>query len=144
MPQRPQQQQQPKVPEDGTPLFALFVRTNRQKIWYPLGAVTGDDRSKNLVNSLKSGFSRGMAASAMDKGMAQTLYGKQNERFMQGAFRLYPQLKKFQRDLEFGYRVSAVDLEEQKTRVVTKDMSLPFFASAQKTMSGWMKKMQGK
>lgn len=106
--------------------------------------MTGDDRSKNLVNSLKSGFSRGMSENAMDKGMAQTLYGKQNERFLQGAFRLYPQLKKFSRDLEFGYRVAAVGLEEQKTRVVTKEMALPFFASVQKTMSGWMKKVQGK
>lgn len=144
MPQRPQQQQQPKLPEDGTPIFALFVRTPRQKIWYPLGAVQGDDRSKNLVNSLKGGFSRGMYEQALDRGMAQTLYGKDNDRFLQGAFRLYPQLKKFSKDLEFGYRVAAVGLEEQQTRVVSKDMALPFFAAVKKRVSDWVSSVQGK
>lgn len=138
VPQRPQQQQQMKLPEDGTPVFALFVRTPRQKIWYPLGAVKGDDRSKNLVNALKGGFASGMYQKALDRGMAQTLYGKDNNRYLDGAFRLYPQLKKFAKELEFGYRIAALNLEDQKTRVVSKDLALPFFASVKKQVSDFL------
>lgn len=124
------------LPEDGTPVFAIFVRTSRAKLWYPLGAVQGDDRSKSLVNALKGGFARGMYANALDKGIAQTLYGKDGSKFVQNAIRMYPQLKKYSKDLEFGYRVAAVGLEDQPTKPVSKDMALPF--------AGWAKKQLDK
>lgn len=120
------------LPEDGTPVFAIFVRTPRAKLWYPMGAVQGDDRSKSLVNALKGGFARGMYANALDKGIAQTVYGKDGGKFTQNALRMYPQLKKYSKDLEFGYRVMAVGLDEQPTKIVTKDMALPFTAWAKK------------
>lgn len=144
MPQQPQRQQNVPLPEDGTPVFALFVRTPRTKIWYPLGGVKGDNRSKNLANALKGGIARGMYQNALDRGMAQTLYGKDSNRFLQNAIRLYPQLKKFTKELEYGYKMSAVGMEEQKTRVVSKEMAKPFFAKVQQNVGNFINKFTGK
>lgn len=116
------------LPEDGTPVFAIFVRSPRAKLWYPLGAVQGDERSKGLVDAMKGNFAKGMYESALDRGMAQTIYGKDSNRFLQNALRMYPQLKKASRDLEFGYRVAAVGLDDQPTKVLSKEMALPFMA----------------
>lgn len=143
MPQRPQQQN-PPLPEDGTPVFALFVRTPRTKIWYPLGGVKGDDRSKNLVNALKGGIARGMYENALDRGMAQTLYGKDNNRFLQTAIRLYPQLKRYTSQLEFGYKILAKDLDEQPTKPVTKEMAQTIFATIRKRFGDLFSKLTGK
>lgn len=142
MPQRPQQQKTP-LPEDGTPIFALYVRTQRTKIWYPLGAVKGDDRSKNMVDALKGGFAKAMYQQALDRGMAQTLYGKENAKYVQGAIRLYPQLKKYIADLEFGYKVAAVGLDEQPTKVVTKEMAGSLLSNVQRGVSDWFKNITG-
>lgn len=92
----------------------------------------GDERSKTLVNALKGGFGRGMYENALDKGIAQTVYGKDKERFLQNALRMYPQLKKSQNTLEFGYKVAAKDLDERQIKLVTQDMALPFAAWAKK------------
>lgn len=123
------------LPEDGTPVFAIFVRSTTAKIWYPLGSVKGDDRSKQLVNALKNAVGRALYTNALDKGIAQTVYGKGKQRFTSTAIRMYPQLKRAQKTLEFGYKVAAVGLEEQKIKVVSPDMALPFFQWAQKEVS---------
>lgn len=63
-PKRPQRPgaEEVKLPEDGTPVFAIFVRSTTAKIWYPLGSVKGDDRSKQLVGALKNGLGRAIYA----------------------------------------------------------------------------------
>lgn len=129
----------PSLPEDGTPVFAIFVRSQRAKLWYPLGAVQGDERSKTLVNALKGGFGRGMYENALDKGIAQTIYGKDSDRFMQNALRMYPQLKKSQNMLEFGYKVAAKGLDERQIKLVSQDMALPFAAWAKKKVENAFK-----
>ena len=133
-PLRPKRQDQLKLPQDGTPIFAIFVRTTRAKIWYPLGAVQGDARSKTLVDALKGRFARALYENALDRGIAQTVYGKDSTRFLQNAVKMYPQLKRYQKELEFGYRVMAIGLDGQKTKAVTRDMALPFFAWAKKRL----------
>lgn len=138
-PARPQGQEQLKLPEDGTPVFAIFVRTTRAKVWYPLGAVRGDEKSKTLVGALKNSFGRALYSNALDKGIAQTVYGKDSERYVQNAIRMYPQLKRYRKELEFGYRVMAVGLEEQKTKAVSRDMALPFMSWAKKQISSVLK-----
>ena len=75
---------------------------------------------------------RAIYANALDKGIAQTVYGKDSGRFVQSALRLYPQLRRSQKELEFGYKVAAKGLEEQETKVVTRDMALSFFSWAKK------------
>lgn len=118
---RPEQAQ---LPEDGTPVFAIFVRTDRAKIWYPMGSVKGDSKSKQLVGALKNAVGRALYQNALDKGIAQTVYGKDRQRFLNSALRMYPQLKRYQKELVFGYRVAAVGLETQSTRAVTTEMAL--------------------
>lgn len=125
-PLRPKRPDEVKVPEDGTPVFAIFVRTNRARIWYPLGSVQGDAKSKQLVGALKNSFGRALYANALDKGIAQTVYGKDGQRFITSALRMYPQLKRYQRELEFGYKVTAAGLDPQPTKAVTKEMALSF------------------
>ena len=72
---------------------------------------------------------------SLDKGIASTVYGKGRQRFVGTAVRMYPQLKRSQKTLEFGYKVAAVGLDEQKIRVVSEDMALPFFQWAKKEMA---------
>jgi hypothetical protein len=131
-PPRPSRPEQMKVPEDGTPIFSIFVRSPRSKIWFPLGAVAGDDRSKTLVGALKSGWGKALYQNSLDKGIAQTVYGQGEKRFLQTALRQFPQLKKSEKVLEFGYKVSAHDLDDAPTRVVTRDQALPFMQWAKK------------
>jgi hypothetical protein len=131
-PQRPDAAM--KVPEDGTPVFSIFVRSPRSQIWFPLGAVTGDAKSKTLVNALKSGWGKALYQNSLDKGIAQTVYGKESGRFLQTALRQYPQLKRSEKVLEFGYRVTAKGLDDRPTRVVDRDMALPFVQWAKKQL----------
>jgi hypothetical protein len=131
-PLRPSRPEQMKVPEDGTPIFSIFVRSPRSKIWFPLGSVAGDDRSKTLVSALKSGWGKALYQNSLDKGIAQTVYGQGEKRFLETALRQYPQLKKSEKVLEFGYKVAALDLEDAPTRIVTRDQALPFLQWAKK------------
>lgn len=136
-PSRQPQGQRPgelKVPEDGTPIFAIFVRTPTAKIWYPLGSVKGDDRSKQMVGALKNALGRALYENALDKGIAQTVYGQGKQRFVGSAVRLYPQLKRATKVLEFGYKVSAQGLEAQKIKLVTEEMALPAFEWAKRKL----------
>lgn len=123
-----------KIPEDGTPIFSIFVRSPRSKIWFPLASFGGDDRSKTLVNALKSGFGKAMYQNSLDKGIAQTVFGRDKGRLLQTAVRQYPQLKRSAGELEFGYKISAKDLEDAPTRVVTADMALAFLPWAKKQL----------
>lgn len=108
-------------------------------MWYPLGGLQGDGRSKMLVKSLKNRFGRGLYESALDRGVAQTVYGKDKSRFLQSAMRMYPQLKKYRQALEFGYTVSAKDLESRPIKLVSSDLALPFPAWVKKRVSDALK-----
>ncbi len=134
-PLRKPKPEEQKLPEDGTPVFGIFVRTNRAKIWYPLGSVKGDDRSKMLVGALKNAIGRALYANALDKGIAQTIYGQGRRRFTESAIRMYPQLKRYQKELEFGYKVAAIDLEPQKIKAVTPDQALSAFETMKRKIS---------
>lgn len=124
-----------QLPEDGKPVFNIFVRTARAKLWYPVCAISGDDQSKRLVNALKSSWGRAIYKNALDKGLAKSLYQQNKSKMLQAVIRNYPHLKKYQTSLEYGYQVMAKDLEEQPTVPVTKEMTLPFFE--------WVKKKWG-
>lgn len=138
-PLRPNKPDEAALPEDGTPVFAIFVRTNRAKIWYPLGTVKGDDKSKQLVSALKNAVGRALYENALDKGIAQTVYGKDRQRFLSSAIRMYPQLKRYQKDLQFGYKVAAVGLDPQETKPVTQEMILPAWEWAKRRIQRAMK-----
>ena len=134
-PLRPPKPDEQSLPEDGTPVFAIFVRTNRARIWYPLGSVKGDDRSKMLVRALKNAFGRALYQNALDRGIAQTIYGQGRRRFTDSAIRAYPQLKRYKKELEFGYKVAAIDLEAQKIKAVTPDQAVGVFDAMKRNIT---------
>jgi len=138
-PLRPQGQSPrgpPPPPEDGTPIFSVFVRSRRTKLWYPVGAVRGDGRAKALVQSMRTSWGKKLYQGALNKGMAQTIFSGDGNKFTDQALRQYPQLKKSKADLQFGYKVTAKDINDWPTQVLTRDMRLPFFEYWKKRLSG--------
>jgi hypothetical protein len=67
---------------DGVPEFEIYVRVRDKKPWYPVGAIAVKRSSR--IND--------------------AIYANQEE-LLQGAFRLYPVLRKNQSNLEYGYRL---------------------------------------
>ena len=66
----------------GTPDFEVYIRIQGKKTWYPVGAIAV--KRSNQIN--------------------QAIFGSQKE-LLEGAFRLYPVLRKQQQHLEYGYRL---------------------------------------
>jgi Family of unknown function (DUF6523) len=69
---------------DGTPDYEVYIRIQGKKSWYPVGAIAVKRSSQ--IN--------------------QAIFGSQED-LLQGAFRLYPILKKNRTQLEYGYRLKA-------------------------------------
>jgi Family of unknown function (DUF6523) len=67
---------------DGIPDFEVYIRVKDKKPWFPVGSIAV--KRSNQID--------------------QAIYANQAE-LCQGAFRLFPILKKNQNNLEYGYRV---------------------------------------
>lgn len=67
---------------DGLPDFEIYIRIQGKKNWYPVGVIAV--KRSNQIN-------QAIAANRQD--------------LLQGAFRLYPVLRKHQQQLEYGYRL---------------------------------------
>lgn len=132
----------PPVPEDGTPIFSVFVRSRRTKLWYPVGAVRGDGRAKALVASMRTSWGKKLYQGALNKGMAQTIFSGDGNKFTDQALRQYPQLKKSKADLQFGYKVTAKGVDGWGTQLLTRDMKLPFFEYWKKKLAGELEEQQ--
>lgn len=75
-------QQLDTLRSEGVPEFEIYIRIKDKKPWYPVGAIAVKRSSQ--IN--------------------QAIFANQQE-LLQGAFRLFPVLKKNQNNLEYGYRV---------------------------------------
>lgn len=75
-------QEYEKMKADGLPDFEVYIRISGKKTWYPVGVITVKRSSQ--IN--------------------QAIFANQQE-LLQGAFRLFPVLKKHQTQLEYGYRL---------------------------------------
>lgn len=71
-----------KMKADGIPEYEVYIRIRDKKGWYPVGAIAV--KRSNQIN--------------------QAIYDSQ-EQLLQGAFRLFPTLRKHQTQLEYGYRL---------------------------------------
>lgn len=71
-----------KMRADGTPEFEVYARIQGKKQWYPIGVVAVQRSSQ--VN--------------------RAIYDSE-EQLLQGAVRLYPVLRKYQGQLDYGYRL---------------------------------------
>jgi Family of unknown function (DUF6523) len=71
-----------KMKADGLPEFNIFIRIKDQKNWFPAGSLAVN--RSNLID--------------------HAIFEKEAD-LLQGAFRLFPILKKHQQNLEYGYRL---------------------------------------
>ena len=71
-----------KMRSDGLPEYEVYIRIRDKKQWYPVGALAV--QRSNQIN--------------------RAIYDSQAQ-LLQGAFRLFPILKKNQTQLEYGYRL---------------------------------------
>ncbi|MBE9178578.1 hypothetical protein IQ268_08405 [Oculatella sp. LEGE 06141] len=67
---------------DGIPEFEVYIRIAGKKNWYPVGAIAVK-RSSQINHAIFDS----------------------QEQLLQGAFRLFPVLRKHQQQLEYGYRL---------------------------------------
>lgn len=75
-------QQFDRMKSDGTPEFEVYIRIRGKKSWYPVGAIAV--KRSNQINN--------------------AIFGSQED-LLEGAFRLYPVLRKNRHQLEYGYRL---------------------------------------
>jgi len=67
---------------DGVPEFEIYIRIKDKKNWFPVGAIAV--KRTSLIN--------------------HAIYDNE-EQLLQGAFRMFPVLRKNQSNLEYGYRL---------------------------------------
>ncbi|MEL7035349.1 MAG: HHL1-like protein [Cyanobacteria bacterium J06592_8] len=71
-----------KMKADGTPDYEIYIRVQGQRNWYPVGVIAVE--RSDQIN--------------------QAIFGSQEE-LLQGAFRIFPRLRKHEGQLEYGYRL---------------------------------------
>lgn len=92
-------QQYDKMKEDGLPEYEIYIRIEGKKNWYPVGVISVKRSSQ----------------------IDQAVFANQEE-LVQGAFRLYPVLKKNRDQLEYGYRLKA--FKDEPIQVAQKPQSI--------------------
>ncbi|MEM8808583.1 MAG: HHL1-like protein [Cyanobacteria bacterium P01_G01_bin.38] len=83
--------------EDGTPEYEIYIRVEGKKQWYPVGVIAVKRSSQ--IN--------------------QAIFGSQDD-LLQGAFRIYPVLRKNQQHLEYGYRLKGKEFREDPIELAVK------------------------
>jgi hypothetical protein len=80
---------------DGTPDFEVYIRIQGKKNWYPVGVI----------------------AVKRSNQISRAIFDSRDE-LLQGAFRLYPVLRKHQGQLEYGYRLK--EFKDDPIQVATQ------------------------
>ncbi|NJO77552.1 MAG: hypothetical protein HC827_02895 [Cyanobacteria bacterium RM1_2_2] len=91
-------QQYDQMRTDGTPDFEVYIRIQGKKNWCPVGVIAVK-RSNQIVRAIFDS----------------------REELLQGAFRLYPILRKHQNQLEYGYRLK--EFKDDPIQVATLSQS---------------------
>mmetsp|Transcript_17761 Transcript_17761/g.29205 ORF Transcript_17761/g.29205 Transcript_17761/m.29205 type:complete len:255 (-) Transcript_17761:389-1153(-) len=110
---------QPPEATNEFPEFYIFARTNQAKIWYPCGALQGDNSSKLLVTSLRNSWGKKLYSGTLDRRIATAVFGQRQKLVNELALQV-PATKKYQNELEFGYRIRMKGHEDDGVRVITK------------------------
>ncbi|MEM9165306.1 MAG: HHL1-like protein [Cyanobacteria bacterium P01_F01_bin.4] len=82
---------------DGTPEYEIYIRVAGKQQWYPVGVIAVKRSSQ--IN--------------------QAIFGSQDD-LLQGAFRIYPVLRKNQQHLEYGYRLKGKEFREDPIELAVK------------------------
>jgi hypothetical protein len=63
------------MPDDGFPVFNLFVRSTRGAgLWFPFAALKGDGNAKTLVTAYMGPFLNDLYKNQLDKGVARSVF----------------------------------------------------------------------
>jgi len=100
-------QQLDRMRADGIPEFEVYLRIQGKKGWYPVGAIAVKRSSQ----------------------ISEAIFGSQAD-LLQGAFRLYPVLRKHQQQLEYGYRLKEFKDEPIQLAVPTQPKTANGIATA--------------
>lgn len=126
------QQQQPPLPDDGSPAFYIFCRNpSGSNVWYPVTALQGDATSRATSDAIKDGkFGSDFMEARMETSIAKAVFAKERE-LTDTAVRANPALKKYKKDLQWGYKMLTKELmadiqsgkvQSPATKVLAKDM----------------------
>ncbi|MFE1744879.1 HHL1-like protein [Coleofasciculus sp. H7-2] len=92
-----------KMKGEGVPEFNIYIRIQGKKNWFPVGSLAVNRTSK--IN--------------------QAIFDTQED-LRQGAFRLFPVLRKNQNNLEYGYRLKGSEYADEPIQVaVPPQPSIP-------------------
>jgi hypothetical protein len=91
-------EQYDQMKSKGLPEFTIFIRIQGKNNWFPVGAL-----AVNRTNKIQ-----------------QAIFDQEAE-LLQGAFRLFPILKKHQSQLEYGYRLK--QFPDEPIQVATRPQS---------------------
>jgi hypothetical protein len=87
-------------------------------MWYPCGSFKGDERSAALAKGYSDGgIMSGLSKKQLDGGIAGSLASDQ-KKLVESICRTYPQLRKSQTELEFGYKLAFEGLDEEKGKEI--------------------------
>jgi Family of unknown function (DUF6523) len=105
----------------GMPEFAIFARIRDQKPWFPIGSLAVNRTSK--IN--------------------EAIFQNEDD-LQQGAFRLFPRLRKQQANLEYGYRLKEfkddpIQLAERPAPTLPNPFQAAI-AQVRQTVAGWVGK----
>ena len=122
----------------GLPSFDLYVKGPNSPTWYPAGSLGGDERSKDLIESYMTDWTKGFAKGGIDRGVASSLF-PDKDKFVARCLETYPQLKKAKKDLKFGYKLTYPGLLEKRPEAaevteLTEDMQDTFIDKAKKNL----------
>ena len=122
----------------GLPSFDLYVKGPNSPTWYPAGSLGGDERSKDLIESYMTDWTKGFAKGGIDRGVASSLF-PEKAKFVAQCLATYPQLKKAKDALKFGYKVSYPGLLEKRPEAkevteLSEDMQDNAFEKMKKNM----------
>ncbi|KAK4536452.1 hypothetical protein CDCA_CDCA08G2477 [Cyanidium caldarium] len=126
----------PELPEDGSPVFAIVVKSPVSGIWYPLVSMKGDNRAKMLVTAMRTQWGRRLYADTLNKGVARSVFSENGKRAVRRALQRYPQLRKHSYDaLQFGFRTMAKGFD-YPTQEITPELAMNFFQWAFMKLTG--------
>lgn len=107
-------QQLDEMRAKGLPEFTVFIRIQDQTTWLPIGTVAVSRSSQ----------------------VHRAIFANEDD-LRQGAFRLFPRLKKYQANLEYGFRVKGLDDEPIELAVRPAETPVAgFFQKVQSSIAG--------
>jgi hypothetical protein len=104
---------------EGMPEFSIFIRIKDKKNWYPVGSLAVNRSTK------------------INQAIFENL-----EALREGGFRLFPNLRKHQQNLEYGYKLKGKEFADEPIQLAVppQEKAGNFIQNAMAGLSGLFKK----